>query len=250
MSWRHLTEWLTLMLCWTCWNKSCPHARRWLEAFTGLASSEAEAAEVVRRAYCLSLDEAARVLVRLVQDFGYPLEDEAAPDEEKATPRRVIDWLASLTREAGDPEQMLLLVLALSEQTMIRREAAAELTQRLVSHFRELAARTDEPDASIPLAGLLNNLANRLRDLGRSEEALAAAEEAVGLYRTLAANRPDAFTPDLARSLCNLGNMLGALGRREEALARAEEAVGLYRALAAKPFTPIWPCRSATSPSC
>ncbi len=44
----------------------------------------------------------------------------------------------------------------------------------------------------------LNNLANTLSDLGRREEALAAAEEAVGLYRELAAARPDAFRPDLA----------------------------------------------------
>jgi tetratricopeptide (TPR) repeat protein len=212
-----------------------------IEAFTGRASSEAEAAEVVRRAYGLSFEEAARVLVRLVQDFGYPLEDEGAPDEEKATARRVIDWLASLMLEPRDPEQMLPLVFALPEQTTILREPAAELTQRLVSHFRELAARSDEPAASILLASLLNNLAVRLRDLGRREQALAAAEEAVGLRRPLAADRPDAFTPDLARSLNNLANTLSELGRREQALAAAEEAVRLRRVLAAaRPdaFTP------------
>ena len=48
-------------------------------------------------------------------------------------------------------------------------------------------------------ATALNNLANRLSALGRREAALAAAEEAVGLYRELAAARPDAFRPDLAR---------------------------------------------------
>ena len=47
-------------------------------------------------------------------------------------------------------------------------------------------------------AGWLNNLGNRLSDLGRREDALAAAQEATDLYRRLAAERPDAFRPDLA----------------------------------------------------
>jgi tetratricopeptide (TPR) repeat protein len=68
--------------------------------------------------------------------------------------------------------------------------------------------------------------------LGRREEALAQAEEAVRLYRQLAQARPDAFLPYLAGSLNNLATMLSDLGRREEALAQAEEAVRLYRQLA------------------
>jgi tetratricopeptide (TPR) repeat protein len=87
----------------------------------------------------------------------------------------------------------------------------------------------------------LANGANYLSLLGRREEALARAEEAMNHYRELARARPDAFTPDLAMSLNNLANMLSDLGRREEALARAEEAVAIRRDLArARPdaFTP------------
>jgi tetratricopeptide (TPR) repeat protein len=62
---------------------------------------------------------------------------------------------------------------------------------------------------------------------------VAAAEEAVGIYRKLAAARPDAFRPDLAALLHNLSLQLADLGRREDALAAAEEAVGIYRKLAA-----------------
>ena len=80
----------------------------------------------------------------------------------------------------------------------------------------------------------LNNLSVRLGDLGRREDALAAIEEATGLYRELAAARPDAFVPDLAMSLNNLSIRLGDLGRREDALAASQEATGLYRKLAAK----------------
>ena len=47
----------------------------------------------------------------------------------------------------------------------------------------------------------------------------------MGLYRELAAARPDAFRPDLAMSLSNLASFLSELGRHEAALAAAEEAV-------------------------
>jgi len=52
-------------------------------------------------------------------------------------------------------------------------------------------------------------------EVGRRQEALAPAEEAVGLYRTLAADNP-AFLPDLARALDNLGVSYREVGRTEE----------------------------------
>ncbi|MFE2175512.1 tetratricopeptide repeat protein [Kitasatospora sp. NPDC059462] len=51
-------------------------------------------------------------------------------------------------------------------------------------------------------------------------------------YRALAEANPDAYLPDLAKSLANLSVRLGAMGRRAESLAAGEEAVGYYRALA------------------
>jgi tetratricopeptide (TPR) repeat protein len=62
---------------------------------------------------------------------------------------------------------------------------------------------------------------------------VATAQEAVGLYRALAAARPDAFLPNLAKSLSNLAAILSELGRPEGALATVQEALGLYRELAA-----------------
>jgi hypothetical protein len=47
------------------------------------------------------------------------------------------------------------------------------------------------------LAVSLNNLGNRLSELGRREEALAAAQEAVAIRRQLAQQHPEAFLPDL-----------------------------------------------------
>ena len=69
----------------------------------------------------------------------------------------------------------------------------------------------------------LNNLANRLSELGRREEALTAAQEAADLYRALALTLPEAFTPYLATALNTLAAALSELGRGEEALAIQEE---------------------------
>ena len=68
--------------------------------------------------------------------------------------------------------------------------------------------------------------------MGRREEALAQAQEAVRIYGQLAEARPDAFLPYLATSLNNLATMLSDLGRREEALVEAQEAVQIRRQLA------------------
>ncbi|MET9593160.1 hypothetical protein ABZY45_19795, partial [Streptomyces sp. NPDC006516] len=63
-------------------------------------------------------------------------------------------------------------------------------------------------------------------------EGLAAVEEAVGHYRTLAEATPDAYLPDLATSLNNLSIRLGEVGRRADGLVAVEEAVAIRRTLA------------------
>ena len=47
----------------------------------------------------------------------------------------------------------------------------------------------------------LYNLAARLAELGRREDALAAIEEATGIRRKLAARWPDAYHQELKQSL-------------------------------------------------
>ena len=68
--------------------------------------------------------------------------------------------------------------------------------------------------------------------MGRREQALTAAQEAVTIRRRLAETAPDAYLPDLADSLNNLANFLADAGRREEALASAQEAITICRRLA------------------
>jgi tetratricopeptide (TPR) repeat protein len=103
--------------------------------------------------------------------------------------------------------------------------------------FREAAdlfsaAAGEDPDLRANLAATLNNLANVLSRLGRREEALSKAQEAVRIYEQLAQARPDAFLPDLAMSLNNLAIRLSDLGQREEALSKAQEAVRIREQLA------------------
>jgi tetratricopeptide (TPR) repeat protein len=71
----------------------------------------------------------------------------------------------------------------------------------------------------------LNNLGNSLSELGRPEEALEAAQEAVRIRRQLSEARPDAFLPDLARSLGAKSQCLRALERYEDDLADLAEAI-------------------------
>ena len=80
-------------------------------------------------------------------------------------------------------------------------------------------------------AQALNNLANRLSEAGRRDEALETAQQVAGLYQKLAEANEAAYTPDLAMSLSNLAIRLSEAGRRNEALETAQEAVDLRRDL-------------------
>src|SRR5262249_60366487 len=71
----------------------------------------------------------------------------------------------------------------------------------------------------------LNNLGIRLSNLGRREDALAASQEAVDIRRRLAQTRPDAFLPDLARSISVMSDALAALDKHEEAARAATQAL-------------------------
>ncbi|WP_420076945.1 tetratricopeptide repeat protein [Streptomyces sp. JL3001] len=154
---------------------------------------------------------------------------QAVPQTENPEP-----LLAALHAIAESPEISSELVehlhAALPDTSHRLAELSAQLTSRLVEHYR---AQADTDPGNLPnLAMGLNNLANRLGELGRREDGFTAAEEAVATYRALAQALPDAFLPNLATSLSNLAVRLGQLGRLEDGLAAIEEAVATYRTLA------------------
>jgi hypothetical protein len=69
----------------------------------------------------------------------------------------------------------------------------------------------------------LVNHAAFLADLERITDGLALVEEAVRIYRDLAAARPSVFLGPLSMALNNLPTYLGAVGRQEEALPRSRK---------------------------
>ena len=89
-----------------------------------------------------------------------------------------------------------------------------------------------------------------LPELGRHEQAMAAALEATDLYRPLAATALKLLRR-IWRRLSTIWPTPCRSWARDEALAAAREATDLYRELAAarpEAFRPIWPCRSTISP--
>lgn len=78
----------------------------------------------------------------------------------------------------------------------------------------------------------MNNLGNLLAWLGRWQEAVEPAGQAVGLYRSLAATNPAGYQSEFAAALNNLGNLLAGLGRWQEAMESTEESVAVRRRLA------------------
>ncbi|WP_159031174.1 tetratricopeptide repeat-containing protein kinase family protein [Streptomyces acidiscabies] len=85
------------------------------------------------------------------------------------------------------------------------------------------------------LVGRLMTFSNHLANLGRHEESLAQAEQAVRVCRALAAEAPQEYAVGLGAALNNLSVRLGELGRAEESLAAAFEAREAYEALGGVP---------------
>ncbi|GAB3076677.1 tetratricopeptide repeat protein [Micromonospora schwarzwaldensis] len=146
---------------------------------------------------------------------------------------------ATLTRLAGVPDIDTAILAALEPLLPKGRHidldiAAAAITGHLT---RE---RLDHTDDDADRARLHAVHAWRLANAGHHTAALAAAEEATGVYRRLAAANP-AYLHRLAMSLNNLGNHLSGVGRREDALAPTEEAAGIWRWLVAVNSTAYLP---------
>jgi hypothetical protein len=72
------------------------------------------------------------------------------------------------------------------------------------------------------------HLSNGLADVGRRAEAVAPIEEAVGICRRLAVAAPDAYLPDLARSLYNLALVQAETHACDDALLPVTQSITTY----------------------
>src|SRR5271155_3541559 len=103
------------------------------------------------------------------------------------------------------------------------------INQTMAANEPDLLASTSDDH----LAKSLWRLSDRLRYMGRREDTLMVMQEAVELYRQLAAACPEACNPDLAMTLKTLSASLSDMGLREDALQAIREAVEIRRRLAA-----------------
>jgi tetratricopeptide (TPR) repeat protein len=117
----------------------------------------------------------------------------------------------------------------LPDQTVSLREVAVWTGRRMLQF---LSTQKDTQQNLRERARILNNLAPRLRALGRRDEALQTAQEAVDIRRRLAEISPDTQLPDLAMSLSNLGGILCDCGRSQEAIQALQEAFAIHDHLA------------------
>jgi tetratricopeptide (TPR) repeat protein len=146
-------------------------------------------------------------------------------------PQPLLDAIRRLIPTA-DPPTLRELDNSLPRSSLLLADISTTIATALATKLRELV--TADRDSVLPdLAGAVNNLANRLSEVGRRDEALAAAREAVDLRRKLVEFNRDAYLPDLAASVNNLAVHLAAAGWRDEALAASQEAVDLDRELVA-----------------
>lgn len=139
--------------------------------------------------------------------------DDRAPDRFRRDLIRSMVNLSGARAEVGDMSAGLLAA-----------RKAVELARTL---------HTLQGDDHIaPLADALTNHAVLLRRTDRDQEALTCLDEALTIFRRLAAQRPGAELASLAGALHNLSNTLEDVGRLHDAFDAADEAVELYDKLA------------------
>jgi tetratricopeptide (TPR) repeat protein len=109
----------------------------------------------------------------------------------------------------------------IAEARSIRTAGDAAAAEQL---YRQGAALARSEDDDVLRAHALRHVSDLARERGDVGEALAAAEEAVTLYRAA----PDARPLDLANALRQLALALEGAGHPQEAVPAWQEARGLY----------------------
>jgi tetratricopeptide (TPR) repeat protein len=150
-----------------------------------------------------------------------------AADVAIQTQAKVGELLASALRDApATLESLIEIAEAMPFPSVALAQADLAVTLRICSELPSGAERDTIARWSL-------RTGRRLWQVGRLAEALPVTEEAVEIFRELAAATPDRFRPDLAESLVRLGVRFSELGRPADALRVTEEAVEIFRELAA-----------------
>ncbi|WP_431682907.1 hypothetical protein [Kitasatospora sp. KL5] len=143
-------------------------------------------------------------------------------------PQPLID---ALWKRVDSPETPLAALEILTAHLPRSSHALAPWALRLTEKMIELrkATGTGSIEDTVALGVEYRRLAGKFTDMGRSAEALTAAERAVELLEPLLQTRPEAVRFHLAAALNNRAVCLSLLGKRREALEPARQAVAHYR---------------------
>ncbi|MBM0276032.1 tetratricopeptide repeat protein [Micromonospora tarensis] len=191
-------------------------AERAVELLTPLAEGPGDEVESFRWALAGALDNLALRLLHL-----------ESHEKAEVAGRRAVELFTGGRRSARAEQGLAgaLTNLAVIEANLDRGAEALATVRRAERIWRRLSA--DEPSVYLPeLALTLNTVGLRHAELGQLDAAVAAADEAVGIFRDLVRASAVAFEFDLAAVLANLSGYLWQLGRRTEAFqynAEAEE---------------------------
>jgi tetratricopeptide (TPR) repeat protein len=135
--------------------------------------------------------------------------------------QRLLDHAASMDLANHDLAHVLV-----STASYVRSRALFTAARDLNRQVLEILQRLDVADDSI-VAGVLNNLALNLHDLGEYEQAREANEQALTIRQRLY----ESDHPDVATSLNNLGNDVGQLGEMARARELHEQALAMRQRL-------------------
>lgn len=155
--------------------------------------------------------------------------------------------LAALERITGEKlvlDELRRLVSWVPASTQRLAGWVATATTMLTNRTRNLPA--GDPNRLPRLANALIEQSNRLSNVGRHQEALAAVEEAVDVSRRLASSEPSHLR-DYAKALNNLSNRYADFGRHEEALAAIESSVLIRSRLTGKLIAELTPDQAMTA---
>jgi tetratricopeptide (TPR) repeat protein len=153
-------------------------------------------------------------LARLAYDIRTIYDDEGA---------MFVQWLVNMIDGHQERATALYVLASADYLPLILAPMAVRTHEELLK-----TAGTDKDRARF-----LSGLSRRLSESGDRDRALRNIQEAVEIYRRLAAEpeQSAAFEPALALSLNNLSVMLNDTGDRDGALSASQEAVDIYRRL-------------------
>jgi tetratricopeptide (TPR) repeat protein len=209
---------------------------RRLAALGRWRAAAATAQEVVALERQLAADGSVSVQYELadaLNQLGYCAENaEQWPDAEAASREEVVLRRGLPVRDAtSDAVDLASALKDLAWRLWLRRgrsPEAAPLAWEAAERFRALAgAGRLEPGDMWGFAITLALIQEQLEAAGRYRDALAALQEGVGLYRQLAAVRPERHLPYLAGALADMARLLAATGDDTQAHAAYLEACSI-----------------------